>query len=42
MNSVLGFKVLDSYVGDKKPNRKPVLTEDGNYFQFQLINITPI
>ena len=28
------------YIGDKKPTMKTVLSEDGNYFQFQLINIT--
>lgn len=28
------------YIGDKEPTMKTVLSEDGNYFQFQLINIT--
>jgi hypothetical protein len=28
------------YIGDKQPTMKTVLSEDGNYFQFQLINIT--
>lgn len=28
------------YIGDKEPTKKMVLSEDGNYFQFQLINIT--
>ena len=28
------------YIGDKEPKMKTVLSEDGNYFQFQLINIT--
>ncbi|QJD78887.1 RpnC/YadD family protein [Spirosoma rhododendri] len=28
------------YIGNQLPKMKTVLTEDGNYFQFQLINIT--
>ncbi len=28
------------FIGDKEPTMKTVLSEDGNYFQFQLINIT--
>jgi hypothetical protein len=28
------------YIGNSEPKMKTVLTEDGNYFQFQLINIT--
>lgn len=28
------------FMGDKVPTMKTVLSEDGNYFQFQLINIT--
>jgi hypothetical protein len=28
------------FIGDKEPTMKTVLAEDGNYFQFQLINIT--
>jgi hypothetical protein len=28
------------YIGDKEPTMKTVLSEDGNYFQFQLTNIT--
>jgi hypothetical protein len=28
------------YIGNKEPTMKTVLSEDGNYFQFQLINIT--
>lgn len=28
------------YIGSKRPKMKTVLAEDGNYFQFQLINIT--
>ena len=28
------------YIGDKKPAMKTVISEDGNYFQFQLINTT--
>ena len=28
------------FIGDKEPTMKTVLSEDGNYFQFQLINVT--
>jgi hypothetical protein len=28
------------FIGDKEPTMKTILAEDGNYFQFQLINIT--
>lgn len=28
------------FIGDKEPKMKTVISEDGNYFQFQLINIT--
>ena len=28
------------FIGDKEPTMKTVLSEDGNYFQFQLVNIT--
>ncbi len=28
------------YIGNKEPTMRTVLSEDGNYFQFQLINIT--
>ena len=30
------------YIGNKQPTMKTVLSEDGNYFQFQLINITQL
>jgi hypothetical protein len=30
------------YIGNKQPTMKTVLSEDGNYFQFQLINITKL
>jgi hypothetical protein len=28
------------YIGDNEPTMKTVLSEDGNYFQFQLVSIT--
>jgi predicted transposase YdaD len=36
----LNIRQFVIFIGNKQPKMKTVLSEDGNYFQFQLINIT--